>query len=57
MNETIAVIFISTSAPHDTVIAYEQADIDYYREVCSSSYKECGICEYDSYKNEIIKMM
>lgn len=55
INNTVGVIFIDTFAPHETVIAYEQADIDDYRE--DSSWVECGKCVYDSYKKEIVEMI
>lgn len=55
MNETVGVIFIDMYAPHEAVIAYEQADINDYREDCT--WIECGKCIYDSYKKEIIEMI
>ena len=55
MNETIAIIFMDQMAPHESVIAYEQAEIDDYREDCT--WLEIGSCIYDSYKKEIIKML
>lgn len=52
MNETTAYIFIKREAPHDCVIAYEQADIDWYR--ISYEYIEIGLCCYNTEHKEIV---
>ena len=55
MNETCTVIFIDTLYPHNTIIAYEQADIDKYRE--DLSYIEVGYFNYDTENKEIMYKM
>lgn len=52
MNETVAVLFVERKAPFNTVIAYEQADIDWYR--ITYEYIEIGHVAYDTEKQEII---
>lgn len=52
MNETCAVVFIRRTEPFDTVIAYEAADIGWYR--ITKEYIEVGYVSYDTEKREIV---
>ena len=54
MNETVAVVFMRRFAPYYSVIAYEQADIDWYR--IDYEYIEVGKVIYDTEKRKIIRL-
>lgn len=55
MNETTAVVFIDTLSPHNSVVVWEQADIDDYRE--DLSWLEVGYVCYDTENKEIMYKM
>ena len=55
MNETTAVVFIDTLSPHTTVVVWEQADIDSFRQ--DYSWLEVGYVCYDVEKKEILYRM
>jgi len=52
MNETVAILFISVINPRATVIVYEQAEIDFYRE--DGLWVEVGAVIYDTYLKRVV---